>query len=335
MATVQLADIYEPLTFAQGIQAAQLERNAFIASGIVATSALLAANFAAGGSMTEIPFFNPLATGEPDYSTDDPATNSTPAKIDGSKQICRLANRHKSWSAMNLAQELALADPVGAITGRIGNYWATDDQKRVVQSCLGILADNVANDAGDMVKNIATDVAGAVTDAERISADVVIDAEQTLGDAMASVEVLAIHSVLFAKLRKQNLIDYTPVNEQGQRFPVYLGKRLIVDDALPAVAGANRITYTSILFGRGSILTAPGKVLVPSEKERIPSSGNGGGEDIVHSRVANAFHPNGFSFLSASVAGQSPTYAELATAANWNRTVARKAIPLAFLKTNG
>lgn len=335
MATVQIADIYEPLTFAQGIQAAQTERNAFIASGIVAASALLASNFAAGGTITEIPFFNPLATGEPNYSTDDPETLSTPANIAGGKQICRLSNRNKSWSTMNLAQELALADPVGAITGRIGHYWATDDQSRVIKSCVGILADNVANDSGDMLFSVATDAVGAITDAERISADVVIDAEQTLGDAMASVEVMAIHSVIYARLRKQNLIDFTPVNEQGQRFPIYLGKRLVIDDGCPVTVGTNRTTYTSILFGRGSILSAPGKVLVPSEMERVAASGNGGGEDIVHSRVANAFHPNGFSFLSASVAGQSATYAELATATNWNRTIARKAIPLAFLKTNG
>lgn len=335
MATVQIADIYNPLTFGRRAQEAQTEANRLIRSGIVIEDAKLREQFAQGGNIGECPFFNPLATGEPNYSTDNPASNSEPANTGSTKQIARLAHRNKSWSTMDLARELALEDPIGAITGRIGNYWATDDQKRVIQSALGILADNIDNDGGDMLESVANDSADAVTDNERISADVLIDGEQTLGDAQFDViSAMAIHSTIYARLRKQNLIDYVPTGDQGETIPTYLGRTLIVDDTLPAIAGSNRITYTCILFGAGSILTAPGRVIIPSEMEREPSAGDGGGQDIIHSRVANAFHPNGFSFLSASVSGQSATYAELALAANWNRVVDRKNVPLAFLRVN-
>jgi hypothetical protein len=55
----------------------------------------------------------------------------------------------------------------------------------------------------------------------------------------------------------------------------------------------------------------------------------------LYSRRADIVHPLGFEFTSASVAGQSATLAELATAANWNRVWERKNVPLCFLQTNG
>lgn len=334
MATVALANIYNPLTFARGIQSAQTEKNALIASGIVVNDAQLKTQFAQGGNIGEIAFFNALGTGEPNYSSDNPATLSTPANISGNKQVVRCAPRNKSWSAMDLARDLALQDPIGAITGRIGAYWATDDQTRAIKSCLGVLADNVANDSGDMLYSVATDAVGAVADAERISATSLLECKQTLGDAASQLTVLAVHSRIWTRLQKQNLITFVPASDGNVGFATYLGFRLVVDDALPAIAGTNRITYTSILFGNGAILTAPGRVTTPSEMKRNPDAGNGGGEEIIYSRVNNIFHPNGFSFVSASVAGNSATYAELATATNWDRKVARKLIPLAFLKTN-
>jgi hypothetical protein len=50
--------------------------------------------------------------------------------------------------------------------------------------------------------------------------------------------------------------------------------------------------------------------------------------------VNTIYHPSGCSFLSASVASNSATYAELAAAANWDRVVPRKNVPLAFLQVN-
>jgi hypothetical protein len=74
----------------------------------------------------------------------------------------------------------------------------------------------------------------------------------------------------------------------------------------------------------------------PTELFRVPSAGNGSGQDIIFSRQTEILHPFGFSFSSASVAGQSATYAELALAANWTRVYAsRKNVPLAFIRTNG
>lgn len=336
MATVQIADIYNPVTFARRTQEAQIAKNSFLASGVAVTDEALRAQIAQGGLTGELTNFNPLTTGEPNYSSDDPASDSVPANIAKALQKFRLAPRNKSWSIMDLARELALQDPVSAITGRIGHYWGRDDEQRIIYTFLGVLADNVANDSGDMVIDVATDDAGAVTDAERIGGTRVIDALQTLGDHKDSVSTLAIHSAIHARLQKQQLIDYIRDADNNIMFETYMGKRLVVDDSLPAVAGTNRITYTCMMYAPGVIAGAPGSVVTPSELERKASSGDGGGQDIIHSRVNNVWHPLGFSFLSAVVSGNSgqANYSDLQDATNWDRVFQRKNVPVVFIQVN-
>jgi hypothetical protein len=335
MAVTQIADIYNPLVFNAAVDEAAIEQNRLLSAGVMVNSPLIAQMAATGGNIGEMPHFAPLAITEPEYVDDDPAHLGTPAKISMAKEVYRVAKMHKAWSTMDVARELALADPMTAITNKIGGYWATQVQKRVVASAMGILADNVAADGSDMLKTVATDAAAAITDAERISADLVVDAAQTMGDAKEALAVIAMHSVVYTKLQKQNLIDFIP-NARGEiNIPTYLGKMVIVDDGLPAVAGVNRITYTTILFARGAFEYGDGKVLVPSEIERVANAGYGGGQDVIHTRRSVIIHPNGESFLSANVAALSATLAELALAANWNRIKQRKNVGIAFLQTNG
>lgn len=335
MATVQIADIYNPLVFSAAEQEAQLELNAFLASGVMSMDPRINSMASIGGNAGELPFFKPLGTEEPNYSSDDPSVTSTPNKITSAVMKYRLASQNNSWSTMDLAKELALDDPSAAITSRIGSYWATTNERRLIQSLVGVLADNVANDAGDMVVDVATDAAGAPTAAELISGDAIIEAEQTAGDHQGGFVAIAMHSRLYSNLRKQQLIEFIRDAENNTQFATYDGKRVVVDDSLPAVAGTNRVTYTSVLFGAGSVVSGMGRVENPSEMDRTPAAGNGGGQDTLFSRRADIIHPLGFTFSSASVAGQSATLAELATAANWDRVWERKNVPLAFLKTNG
>lgn len=334
MATVQLANVYNPLTFSRREQQSQLEMNKFIMSGIMIADPSVATQIAQGGNIGEITNFAPLGTPEPNYSNDVPGDTSVAKNISAEKMTFRLASQNQSWSTMDLARELALQDPVGAITGRVGEYWATTNERRLIRSCLGLLADNVANDAGDMLKSVATDDAGAVTDAERINAEVVLDAKQTMGDHASKLQAIAMHSVIFTRLQKQNLIIYIPDARGEVNIPTYLGYTVVVDDSMPAVAGANRITYTCVLFGAGAVIGEGGRVENPSAMDRDEKAGNGGGEETLHSRRNDLIHPLGFSFTSASVAGQSATLAELATAANWDRVWERKNVPLAFIQVN-
>ena len=342
MATVQIADIYNPLIFNPSVQEAAIELNAFFASGVLVQDQLINEAASGPGRIGDLSFYNGLAnpqydgTNEPDYVNDDDTDNSTPDKIGDGLMKWRKAFMHKSWSTMDLAVQMALADPMGAIINRIGKYWAVANELRLISAAMGILADNVANDDGDMVVNVATDAVGEPSADEVISSDSVLNAKATLGDHANSLAVIAMHSVPYTTLQKANLIDYIRDADNNILFGTYLGYRVVVDDSLPAVAGVNRTTYTSVLFSGGQFGFGQGNPEKPSELEREPSAGNGGGQDIIHSRQTNIIHPVGFSFESAAVAGETPTFAELRNAANWNRVYAnRKNIGMAFLQTNG
>ena len=338
MAEVRLVDIYEPTAFNQAVQEAAIESNAFLQSGILAQDERINAMVGVGGMVGELPNFNPLTNDEPDYVTDDPTDLATPAKVTSGTQIYRLANQHKSWSTMDLSRQLALGDPLGAITSRIGQFWAVNSQQRVVSSSMGVLADNVANDAGDMVVNISIAAGDSAVAANLIHADAVIDAMSTLGDKRSTVTAIGMHSVPYSTLQKLNLITFIPDARGEITIPTYLGLRVIVDDNLDVTpGGTNGFVYTSVLFGQGAFGYGQSPALMPSEMERVENAGNGSGQDIIHSRYNEIIHPHGFAFLSTGLAqGISATRAQLEVATQWDRIATeRKNIPVAFLQTNG
>lgn len=334
MATTQLADIYNPLVFNAAVDEAAIELNAFLASGVMAQSPELDSLASVGGNIGELPFHHNLdKSGEPNYSTDNPAVTSTPKKITTGKMIYMLASMNDSWSTMDLTRELALMDPLSAITSKIGQYWATQIQKRVVAASDGIIADNIAADSGDMVVNIYSDIATPLA-GNIISAEAIIDVQQTMGDHMSVLSVIAMHSVTYTNLKKANLIDMIP-NARGEVvIPTYLGMRVVIDDGMTVIAGTNSPAYRTLLYAPGAFDNGQGAVATPSELERIAGAGNGGGQDVIHSRRSEIIHPYGFQQLVAGTAGQSTTLAELATAASWDRVVDRKNVGIACLIHN-
>lgn len=335
MATIQIADIYDPLRFTTMAQERQIEKNAFIQSGVQVGNAELSSLCSQSGFTGDIDNIKPLTTNEPTYTNDVPTDLITPDKLGTQLMKYRKAARAKAWSAMDLARGIALQDPMVGITNRIGDYWATDNQKRLIYSLMGILADNIANDDGDLVHNVATDDAGAITDAEKASALNFIRALELTGDSLDLISAFGMHSSVYYGLYAMNLITFVRESEDAS-FATFQGKRVIVDDALVVTQGTNRPKYTSILFGAGAVQAGEGNMpnTLASEMDRNPNSGNGGGETLIYSRRTDIIMPVGFSFSGSSVAGQSATYAELQAAANWDRVWDAKNIPIRFLQTN-
>jgi hypothetical protein len=337
---IKITDIYDPQVWAEGIAEQAKERNRFIASGIALNTPDFDALASGPGSTVDIPFWKSIdASNEPDYVSDDDTNTSTPEDVSQGIQTARKAFLHKSWGVMDIANEIqGLEDPIGYISNKVGGFWATVDEKRIIASSTGILADSVANHSSDLVVDIATDDAGAPTDAELIGPEAIIDATATMGDAMETLNAIAMHSVVYARLKKNNLITYGTTSDPryGLKIPYYLDLMVIVDDSLPVSSGTNRYTYTTVLFQTGAFAFGYGSPEYPVEIERKASVGNGGGADVFHSRETNIIHPRGFQFTSASVSGLTPSLAELRDATNWKRVYDyRKNIPVSFLKTNG
>ena len=326
MATVQIADVIVPESFTAYTIANSVERSAFAKSGVAVPNAAINAQLTAGAESFKVPMWKDLGDDEANLANDNPAADSTPYKLGSAKQIVRKSFLHNSWAAMNLASELSGSDALARIQDRASDYWSRQFSRRLIASMKGLLADNVANDAGDMV----VDISALVGDAANFSASAVIDAAATLGDAMADgLTTIGVHSAIYTRMLKDDLITTIP-DSQGGFIQVFRGLQIVVDDTLPLATG----TYTTALFGPGAFswgMTAP-RVAAGTEVENKPSSGNGGGQQILHSRVNLAVAPLGYRWVEGSVAADSPSVAELALAANWDRIAERKAIPLAFLK---
>jgi len=337
MASTKLSDLYDPTPFDAAVDEEAIELNAFLNSGILTPYDQLSAMAAVGGFVGEMPFFKPLdVSAEPDYTSDDPTSFSTPDVITTGLQKYRLAKLHKSWSTMDFARELTLAnmDPLAAITRKVGKFWATQEEKRLISASIGVMNDNVSSDAGDMVVNIYDDIATPLA-ANIISAEAVLDARQTAGDHQMMFTAVAMHSVTFTNLNKQNLIDFIPDARGEINFPTYLGMVVVVDDSLAPVTGTNSPSYTTVLYAPGAFGYGTGRMEVPSELDRVPSSGDGGGEDILHTRRNPLIHPAGFQFTSTTVASATTaTLAELELLANWTRVIDRKLTGIAYLVHN-
>ena len=338
-AVTRISDLIVPEIFVDNGSVQKLEKDIFIEAGIATTDARLQNDLLmGGGEAINLKYFNQITFVEPDAATDDPAVKSESKKHGQSKDIAMRQPVHQSWSNMDLASELAGSDVVGDIVSKVEGYWQTDRQFRLVNSCVGVIADNVANDGGDMVYDISAATGDAVTSANKISATAIIETLATMGDRQDALTGLAVHSVVYKQMQIDQLIDYIRNADNTIVIPFYLGKRVIVDDGLYALAYGSpaKVSYQSILFGSGAFAMGAGMdYLKATAVDRDETAGNGSGEDILHSRRQWAIHPLGFQFAYATVSANCPTYTELKTAALWDRILPRKHIRMACLITNG
>lgn len=329
MASTQIADIIVPDVFNPYIVQRTTELSALVRSGIVVPDPALDILAVRGGKLIEMPFFSDLS-GADEVLSDSGAL--TPGKIGTGKDQARLLMRGKAWSVNDLAAALSGADPMKVVGDLVAEYWVRREQDVLIASLKGVFADNVANDAADLVHDISIADGNNAADANKISGTAVLDAVQKLGDMQEKLTAIAMHSVPYNRLLKQNLITFIPTADQKSAIPMYLGKEVIVDDAMPTVAGGTSGTvYTTYLFGRGAVGRGNGSVPVPTETDRDSLAG----EDILINRRHFLLHIRGIKWTESSVAGQGPTNAELALAANYDRVYDKKLIRVVQLKSNG
>ncbi len=339
MALVQISDVIVPEIFAQYVVVESTALSAFVQSGVIVDDPALVAFLAGGGRTFDLPFWNDVADTEANISTDQAVgiADAVPEKITTGKQIVQRQNRNQAWSAADLTSALAGSDPIAVITSLVAGYWVRQEQLQLISSVQGVIADSIANDSSDMINVISLAAGGTPAATNFFSAEAVIDTIQTMGDHGANLAAISMHSVVFSRAKKNNLIDFIPDSENAAaaQIPFYNGLRVIVDDGMPAVANSGNIDYSTYLFGSGAFRRGVGSPRVPAEVERQALAGKGGGQEFLVSRQERSLHPTGTQWTASSMALESPTNAELALAANWDKVVDRKLIPVAELRTNG
>ena len=337
---IRLSDAFIPSVYGSYTAVNNPETSAFVQAGVIVINEFMNRMIAGAGKTFVVPFWQDIdPTIEPNYSNDDPADLAVAQKIGSGTMTARKTWVNQSFGEMDLVAELAGSDPLQHVKNRFGTYWTRQQERRLIATCVGVLADNVANDAGDML----VDISGNAGAAAQFSSDAFIDASYTMGDQVENLRAIAIHSSIAARLDKNNEIDTIRDSDGNILLKSYKGRAVIVDDGLPVSGvGADRI-YTSILFGAGAIgfggveghafAMGEGVPKVPAWVERVEQSGNGGGSETIGERHTWMLHPFGFEWIEGSLTEFSPTLADLRLAAHWNRVVTRKNVPLAFIKS--
>lgn len=329
MATTQISDVVVPVQFTAYQVENSMVSTALYQSGVLVRNGEIDSQLSAGAEQFTIPFWRDLGENEADITSDDPNTLSVPLKLTAGRQTVRKSFLHQSWSTMDLAAELSGDNPLGKLQSRIQAYWDRQWERRLIASLRGVLASNVANNAGDMVN----DISGGAGTAADFSAEAVIDTAATLGDRLEDCKAIAMHSTIYTEALKNDLIEFIP-QSSGLPIKTFRGLAVILDDNLTPAAGV----YTTILMGPGAVGfgAAEPRLGYGTELFRVPAAGNGGGQTTLHSRFNVGIHPLGFAWNDGTggtaIAGDSPTIADLSNAAHWTRAATdRKSIPLAFL----
>jgi hypothetical protein len=332
VAYTTVANSVIPSVFTAYMQALTEVKSRLLQSGALARDPDMDALLAGGGKTFDLPGWNDLADTAANVSTDTAGSPITPINITSRQEVGVRLSRNQAWGSADLVAALAGDDPVARIAQRVAPYWERQLQLAVLATLKGVFADNLANDSGDYTHSIVDTYSAGVTD---FSAEAFIDAVHTMGDSESDLGVVIMHHVVYAKAKKNNLIDFIQdaVNPQAAQIPTFLGRRVLVDDGMPVTSQ----DYTTYILGAGALRWGVGTPKTPVETYRLPLDAGGGGTDALVTRVEWMIHPAGHKYDATSPDGgpsNAATTNNLGDAASWNRVAnERKQVKMCSLET--
>jgi hypothetical protein len=331
-----ITNVYEPEISSKYFVEQTTEKSALIQSGIAGIDPEIEAAAAKGGRTIELPFFDDLPNSDSVASSvvTDTDTEITPTGITTDYDVAVKIFRAKSWRAANIVKYVAGADPAQVFLNRYVNWWVREDQRMLLKILTGVFADATIATA------LSNDISGAVqtTDASKlISSDAIMDTQFLLGDAFNKFTAMIMHSTVYKRLKKLDLVEDVPDSQQvGTTIGKYGNLTVIVDDNMTNTAGST-YKYSTFLFGQGAIafsqipLTGGDQNVVVVRDEK---KGTGAGSTEVITRRNFIMHPRGIKYTGSLSGVTGPSDADLATD-NWTQVYQTKNIRIARLVTNG
>lgn len=309
-AWTRLSDAIIPSVYAQYSFEAHVQSLEIFQAGVLYADPEISSKLSMGGRSVDMPGWKDLGNDPSEPVNDDPADSIELKKIGSRREVAARHMRAQAWGVPDLTSVLAGSDPLKTIINRQTDYWQRAHKLVLIKMLQGVIADNILNDGGDMV--LDTNASITETDA--------IDAAYLMGDRADQFSTWWMHSKQMKVLKKADLIDFVPSSTQGgMMIPYYMGLRCVVDDDIPVSTGE----YTAFMFKPKAIIWNELPVNTeggPIERDRKPRQGHGGGVTELVARRHFVPHVPGTRWLDASTAGEFATDAELALAANWDRT---------------
>lgn len=320
MAATSLAQMIVPEEFNDYVQNVSTEKNVLLTSGI-ATDMSAEIDAQLEGTTVNMPHFNDLDSELEDVVIDDTKDLAVDGITTGQDVAVKLM-RAKAFGSTDLAGDLAGADPMAAIGNRYGTYWNRRDQRTMLSILAGAMG---SAGMADNVNDISAGTAGAAN----FDVDSFIDSTFLLGDEAGGLTAVAVHSLTLKAMVKADLIDFVPDSQGKLTIPTYLGKTVLVDDSMPKSGTGVDTIFTTYIFGAGALGFGSRSPKNPVGVGRDELKGMGQ-EYIVHRRQF-VYHPRGIRWIGTA-AGPTPTNAELANPANWQRVFEAKQIRIVAFK---
>ncbi|WP_292083866.1 Coat protein [Mesorhizobium sp.] len=266
-AYTRIADAIVPSVYAQYSFEEHVQSLEIYQAGILFSDPAISSKLSMGGRSVDMPGWKDLGNDPSEPVNDDPADSIEMKKIGSRREVAARNVRAQAWGVPDLTAILAGDDPQKLIVRRQTEYWQRANKLTLLGILKGVLADNVANDGGDLVRT---------TGASIVDTDI-IEAAYLMGDRADKFRTIWMHSKQMKALKLADLIDYVPSSEQGRPLiPYYMGLRCVVDDDIPVAAGV----YTAFMFKDKAILWNELPVNSeggPLEFDRKPRQGHGGG----------------------------------------------------------
>jgi hypothetical protein len=318
MAETRLTNIVIPEVFTGYALEPSIYKSRFFQSGAVIENPAISGLLAGGGTTFNLPFWKDTAGTSGDTPSETVA--ATINNITTGKQIARRLVREKVWGANDLTAIFAGEDPIGALVARVSGYWSQAFDIMAVKTIQGVIANNIAADSGDLVN----DISGGSGAAAIFSDSAVIDAQDKLGENGTvsandlnggGFAAIVVSPKTYAYMRKADLIDFVAISGQERPVEFYMGMRVIVTRNAPVDTGV----YDSYIIKNGALEFGQSNAgYIPTELDRDPTTGFG--IDVLYTRRVFALHPYGAAWTENTVTGAiSPSDANLALAANWDR----------------
>lgn len=302
MAATKLTDIIVPEVFTPNNIERTSERSRFIQSGIITEDNSIPIG---RGTEIQLPFYQDLSGADNVW---DDTTDISLNKIGMAQDTAVVLTREKAFASSDLAASLGDDDPMNAINDLVANYWARRNQKTLIKILEGAMG------ASNMTENVL-DISTLSGGASNFDGAAFVDAAAKLGDHQDQLAAIAVHSAVYADMKKNDLIDFVEDSTQNQRIATYMGHEVIVDDGLPVTSGV----YTSYLFARGAVTMVNEPPENADEPYRHPDKN--GGTDALYTRRKMVMHPRGIRWQPQSGVPSSatPSNSELADSNNWTR----------------
>lgn len=283
-------------------------KSALLNSSIIETNTALQKLASSGAYAIEMPVWGNLEGEADDTGKGFDGNKLEPTNITASSEVATRLLRAKAFGNVDFTDIMSNQNIMDKIANKIAGFWVNELQKTLLQLLKGVF--------GALGQTHTLDKSTAV-----IKPDDFIEAVSLLGDAGHRVSAIAMHSATFYKLISLQLIQYETTANKTISLPTFLGKQVIVDDALVDNGGV----FCTYLFGSGVISYANIEVPHAIEFQREAL----GGSQTVTSRRGFIMHPKGVSFLKPAPLVKT---ADLANAANWQKARSDKEIALLCLK---